>query len=174
VSLLTWGWKQIQFSETLCFSSNYLESGRWTKSETPLILCVTHHRQNPIESTSNTSTHSQTFFVLHFYEYSMYCQLFQIKAVDHSVSSIFCHMTTNFLHGSFFKKLRTEIWTSCKLRITLSGNGLKLNSSGNLQCTFASTELYWNLFSSFRGEVCEMTERQTPTFPLCVNFKICV
>jgi hypothetical protein len=34
-----------------CFSSNYLESGRWTKSENPVILCVIHHRQNPIEST---------------------------------------------------------------------------------------------------------------------------
>jgi hypothetical protein len=29
-------------------SSNSLESGQ---SENPLILCVTHHRQNPIEST---------------------------------------------------------------------------------------------------------------------------
>jgi hypothetical protein len=27
------------------------QSGRWTKSETPVILCVIHHRQNPIEST---------------------------------------------------------------------------------------------------------------------------
>jgi hypothetical protein len=26
-------------SETSCFSSNYLESGRWTKSENPVILC---------------------------------------------------------------------------------------------------------------------------------------
>jgi hypothetical protein len=38
-------------SETSCFSSNYLESGRWTKSENPVILCVIHHRQNPIKST---------------------------------------------------------------------------------------------------------------------------
>jgi hypothetical protein len=38
-------------SEMLRFSSNYLESGRWTKSENLLILCVIHHRQNPIEST---------------------------------------------------------------------------------------------------------------------------
>jgi hypothetical protein len=38
-------------SETSCFSSNYLESGRWTNSENPVILCVIHHRQNPIEST---------------------------------------------------------------------------------------------------------------------------
>jgi hypothetical protein len=37
-------------SETSCFSSNYLESGRWAKSENPIILCVIHHRQNPIES----------------------------------------------------------------------------------------------------------------------------
>jgi hypothetical protein len=29
-----------------------LKSGRWIKSETPVILCVIHHRQNPIESTS--------------------------------------------------------------------------------------------------------------------------
>jgi hypothetical protein len=34
-------------------SSNSLESGRWTKSENPLILCVIHHRQNPVESTWN-------------------------------------------------------------------------------------------------------------------------
>jgi hypothetical protein len=27
-----------------------LKSGRWIKSETPVILCVIHHRQNPIES----------------------------------------------------------------------------------------------------------------------------
>jgi hypothetical protein len=27
-------------SESSCFSSNYLESGRWTKSENPVILCV--------------------------------------------------------------------------------------------------------------------------------------
>jgi hypothetical protein len=26
------------------------KSGRWIKSETPVILCVIHHRQNPIES----------------------------------------------------------------------------------------------------------------------------
>jgi hypothetical protein len=32
-------------------SSNSLESGWGTKSEHPLILCVIHHRQNPIEST---------------------------------------------------------------------------------------------------------------------------
>jgi hypothetical protein len=38
-------------SETSCFSCNYLESGRWTKSGNPVILCVIHHRQNPIEST---------------------------------------------------------------------------------------------------------------------------
>jgi hypothetical protein len=39
-------------SETSCFfSSNYLETGRWTKSENPVILCVIHHRQNPIKST---------------------------------------------------------------------------------------------------------------------------
>jgi hypothetical protein len=39
------------FSETSCFSSNYLESGRWTKPENPVMLCAIHHRQNPIEST---------------------------------------------------------------------------------------------------------------------------
>jgi hypothetical protein len=44
-------WKEKdQVSETSCFSSNYFESGRWTKSENPVILCVIHHRQNPIES----------------------------------------------------------------------------------------------------------------------------
>jgi hypothetical protein len=32
--------------------TNYLESGRWTKSENPVILCVIQHRQNPIESTN--------------------------------------------------------------------------------------------------------------------------
>jgi hypothetical protein len=35
----------------------FLESGRWTKSENPLILCVTHHRQNPIRLES-TKLHS--------------------------------------------------------------------------------------------------------------------
>jgi hypothetical protein len=39
-------------SETSCFlPSNSLESGRWTKSENPLTLCVKHHRQNLIEYT---------------------------------------------------------------------------------------------------------------------------
>jgi hypothetical protein len=37
-------------SETSCFSSNFLESVRWTKSENPVILCVIHNRQNPVES----------------------------------------------------------------------------------------------------------------------------
>jgi hypothetical protein len=36
-------------SETSCFSSNYLESGRGTKPETQVNLCVIHHRQNHIE-----------------------------------------------------------------------------------------------------------------------------
>jgi hypothetical protein len=36
--------------QNVVFFSNYLESGRWTKSVTPVILCVIHHRQNPIES----------------------------------------------------------------------------------------------------------------------------
>jgi hypothetical protein len=43
-------------SERSCFSSNYFESGRWTKSENPVIMCVIHHRQNPIESTYLTMT----------------------------------------------------------------------------------------------------------------------
>jgi hypothetical protein len=30
-------------SETSCFSSNYLESGRWTKSENPVILYDNEH-----------------------------------------------------------------------------------------------------------------------------------
>jgi hypothetical protein len=42
-----------QVSETSCFSflffSYQLESGQWTKSENSVILCVIHHRQNPIE-----------------------------------------------------------------------------------------------------------------------------
>jgi hypothetical protein len=39
-------------SEKSCFYLlNSLQSGRWTKSENPLILCVIHHRQNPIQST---------------------------------------------------------------------------------------------------------------------------
>jgi hypothetical protein len=29
-------------SEISCFSSNYLESGRWTKSENPVILCIVY------------------------------------------------------------------------------------------------------------------------------------
>jgi hypothetical protein len=40
------------FRNVVFLSPNSLESGRWTKSENPLILCVIHHRQNPIESTS--------------------------------------------------------------------------------------------------------------------------
>jgi hypothetical protein len=38
-------------SETLCFFIVIWEkSGRWTKSENPISLCVIHHRQNPIVS----------------------------------------------------------------------------------------------------------------------------
>jgi hypothetical protein len=40
------------FRNVVFLSSNSLESGRWTKSENPLILCVIHHCQNRIESTS--------------------------------------------------------------------------------------------------------------------------
>jgi hypothetical protein len=40
-----------RFRNVVFLSSNSLESGRWTKSENPLILCVIHHRPNPIEST---------------------------------------------------------------------------------------------------------------------------
>jgi hypothetical protein len=40
VSPLTWGRKQIQFPKRRVFSSNYLESERWTKSENPVFLCV--------------------------------------------------------------------------------------------------------------------------------------
>jgi hypothetical protein len=36
-------------SETSCFSFNYLESRRWIKSENQVIICVIHHRQNPME-----------------------------------------------------------------------------------------------------------------------------
>jgi hypothetical protein len=54
------------FSETFWFSSDFLESGRGTKSETPVILCVIHHRQNSIASTSTDKsvTHeiSKTYF----------------------------------------------------------------------------------------------------------------
>jgi hypothetical protein len=46
-----WGTETDPVSETSCFSSNYIESGLWTKSENPVILCVIHHRQNTIEST---------------------------------------------------------------------------------------------------------------------------
>jgi hypothetical protein len=42
-------------------SSNYFESGRWTKSENPVILCVIHHRQKPIESTKRY--HAQVPFL---------------------------------------------------------------------------------------------------------------
>jgi hypothetical protein len=39
-------------SEMLCFFFViYEKSGRWTKSENPISLCVIHHRQNPIVST---------------------------------------------------------------------------------------------------------------------------
>jgi hypothetical protein len=43
--------KTYPVSGTLCFTSNYLESGRWTKSKNPVILCVIHPRQKSIEST---------------------------------------------------------------------------------------------------------------------------
>jgi hypothetical protein len=39
--------------KTSCFLLIILNSGRWTKSENAAILCVIHHRQNPIESTCN-------------------------------------------------------------------------------------------------------------------------
>jgi hypothetical protein len=44
------------FSDFICHSNSKeleesLESGWWTKSENPSILCVIHHRQNPVEST---------------------------------------------------------------------------------------------------------------------------
>jgi hypothetical protein len=39
-------------ANVMFLSSNSLESGRWTKSENPLILCVIHDRQNRIEPTS--------------------------------------------------------------------------------------------------------------------------
>jgi hypothetical protein len=42
---------EIYATKRYVFSSNYLESGRWTKSENPVILCVMHRRQNPMEST---------------------------------------------------------------------------------------------------------------------------
>jgi hypothetical protein len=45
------GRKQIQFPKRCVFSN--FESGRWTKSENPVSLCVIHHRQNPIVSTSH-------------------------------------------------------------------------------------------------------------------------
>jgi hypothetical protein len=38
-------------SFVVILSSNSLESGRWMKSENPLIICVIHHYQNPIEFT---------------------------------------------------------------------------------------------------------------------------
>jgi hypothetical protein len=51
-------------SEKSCFSSNYLESGRWTKSENPVILCVIHHRQNPIESRTPVFERAKTVHAL--------------------------------------------------------------------------------------------------------------
>jgi hypothetical protein len=47
------------FFTELLGSSNYLESGQWTKSKNPVILCVIQNRQNPIEnvfSLCDTST----------------------------------------------------------------------------------------------------------------------
>jgi hypothetical protein len=43
-------WSSDPVSKTSCFYLLILESGRWTKSENPLILCVIHPRQNPKES----------------------------------------------------------------------------------------------------------------------------
>jgi hypothetical protein len=39
-----------RFRKFMFSSSNYLESGRWTKSKNLLILCVIHHRQNHTET----------------------------------------------------------------------------------------------------------------------------
>jgi hypothetical protein len=44
--------KQIQFPKCHAFPSNYLESGQWTMSENPAVLCVIRHLQNLIESSS--------------------------------------------------------------------------------------------------------------------------
>jgi hypothetical protein len=38
-------------SDVEIYATKLLESGRWIKSEPPVIQCVVHHRQNPIEST---------------------------------------------------------------------------------------------------------------------------
>jgi hypothetical protein len=70
-------------SETSYFSSNYLESGRWTNFENPVILCVIHLRQNPIESTlpscflatirgyTDRPTETQIQQILHYCMYSL-------------------------------------------------------------------------------------------------------
>jgi hypothetical protein len=46
------GQKQIQFLKRRVFY--FLEYRATEKSQNPLILCVIHHRQNPLESTHST------------------------------------------------------------------------------------------------------------------------
>jgi hypothetical protein len=62
-------------------SSGILVSRRWTKSKNPVILCVTHHRQNPLESTD------------------INCSSLMIKVIYkiHSVS-----LMTNQVHTSYY------------------------------------------------------------------------
>jgi hypothetical protein len=68
--------KRDPVSETSCFSSNYLESGRWTKSENPVILCAIHHRQNPIESTGLLHVAFEVFTEVVMKNYNFWALIF--------------------------------------------------------------------------------------------------
>jgi hypothetical protein len=82
-------------SEMSCFSSNYLESGRRTKSENPVILCVIHHRQNGIESTSG---------VLDILRAEIVCYLNTVST-DHDISvSQFIEGFESDCHPNMLKK----------------------------------------------------------------------
>jgi hypothetical protein len=52
--------KETPISRNVVFS-RFLNTRRWTKSETPVALSVIHHRQNPLESISKWSLPSEPF-----------------------------------------------------------------------------------------------------------------
>jgi hypothetical protein len=80
-------------SETSCFSSNYLESGRWAKSENPVILCAIDHRQNPIESIR--CHYAQTHII----------KLYTVSFRKHDGSFMFGSLKESALHILFARTL---------------------------------------------------------------------
>jgi hypothetical protein len=80
------------FRNVVFLSSNSLESGRWTKSENPLILCVVHHPQNPIES-----THLSLCFII----YPQYEIRFEKEVTGINKNYILCHILMLHTIGRF-------------------------------------------------------------------------